>query len=1057
MGKKLLCSLLFLFALLSANGQASWEKFGQNRMQYRVFPWKYYDSTHFRAFYYEYGKGNAMFAVTLAEQELAHIVYMMGGRLNKKLNLVLYNSFGDYRQTNIGRKNDDINQANGGKVDVVGDQVPLYFNGDHAHLKRQIRRGIAKVIKDNMLFGDNLKDVVKNAVQMNLPEWYTLGYVSFIADEWTGEKDAELKNILSRELPKRRINDLALQHGNLFGHSFWQFVSQRYGENYISNLLYLTRYRKSVSNAIEIIFRKSAAEVYQEWEAFYFNLSLQAVNQTDSLAGRALYSAISIKQGAQISQVHASPSGREVAYVEKLDGQFTVYIKDVFYNKTYPIIEGGSRSLGEMADPDYPVLCWSPSGKKLAALYQQKNILYLRIFTTGKRIMEKRAIPSRKIERITGMCFMGDEHSMAITGIKKGQSDLYILAIKNNRLDPITNDIFDEKDPSFVQNGVSNGILFLSNRTTRFTNELTKSTSFSPNFNMFLWQPENGTNLTRLSQTNGTIHHPIQWGTEQFAYLEDKDGKVHRQIVSIVKSGVGPDTISVMPASPTPFSVLTQAFLTANSNVVEVNKSNNEIRVYRTHFDTLKKRDTAYHALLKRQQDSSVLEKPLEVKPEISEYLTPFDRDTTQSIVLDQIFANTQKSASRYQLFDSTTAILKPKPYQTTFYPDFIQTTLDNTLLFTRYQPISTQFNNIGLAGFLTSTLTDIMEDYKLTGGARLGIDLRSLDYFLQFANYRRRVDWGLLYYHSNTTEESLPPLPYYSPFLVLGKRGMDYFQANITYPFSMQKSLHLQTGVRYDRTRYLAQDQYSIEIPSSRQFWTVNRAEFIYDNTVNPMINIWKGSRVKFFGEYQYQLTSPNNGFTVIGYDARHYKTLYKNVILASRFAGSHSLSKTKVLYFLGGVDNPLISQFDQNTMRSPNEDYAFQTLATNLRGYKQGARNGSSYIVINEEVRLPVYNTFFKRPVKSGFVRNMQVVAFVDAGMGIRGIFPNGDNIVHDIRIQDPQSNVAVLINREAALGYGLGLRSRFLGYFIRADFAWNIEGSYRPVLHLSMATDF
>ena len=197
--------------------------------------------------------------------------------------------------------------------------------------------------------------------------------------------------------------------------------------------------------------------------------------------------------------------------------------------------------------------------------------------------------------------------------------------------------------------------------------------------------------------------------------------------------------------------------------------------------------------------------------------------------------------------------------------------------------------------------------------------------------------------------------------------------------------------------------------------------------------------------------------GFFNFGYDARNYITIYKNVILASRFAGSHSLGNAKVLYFLGGVDNPIISQFDYNTVVNIDDNYAFQTLATNLRGYKQGARNGSSYLVINEEIRLPIYNTFFKRPIKSGFIRNLQLIAFADGGVTMKGLFPTSENIINQIRIQDDQSNVAVYIDKTMALGYGLGLRTRFLGYFVRTDFAWNLGGGNKPMLHLSLATDF
>ncbi|HNF71641.1 MAG TPA: hypothetical protein PLP34_04460, partial [Chitinophagaceae bacterium] len=268
MMKRLLC-LFIAITLFSGvvSAQASWETFGQNRVQYRTFHWKYFDSTHFRVFYYDYGKDNAVYMLNQAEVELSHILYLMGGKLNRKLNIILYNSFGDYRQTNLGRKNDELNQANGGKVDVAGDNIPVFFDGDHRHLLVQVKRGIARVIKDNMLFGDNLKDVVKNAVKMNLPEWYTTGYVQFIAGEWTSNLQISMCDLVSEQ--KRKMSDLALDDPLLFGHGFWHFFAETYGDNAISNMLYLTRYRKTVNQALEMVCRKNAGDVFTECRAFF--------------------------------------------------------------------------------------------------------------------------------------------------------------------------------------------------------------------------------------------------------------------------------------------------------------------------------------------------------------------------------------------------------------------------------------------------------------------------------------------------------------------------------------------------------------------------------------------------------------------------------------------------------------------------------------------------------------------------------------------------------------------------------------------------------------------
>lgn len=1055
--------LLLIFILFSKNvlhAQASWETFGQNRVQYRTFEWNYFDSTHFRVFYYDKGKANAIYSLNSAEQELSHIVYMMGGRLNKKLNIIVYNTFGEYRQTNIGRQNEAINMANGGKVDVVGDNIVVYFNGDHNHLKKQIRKGIASVIKDNMLFGDNIKDVVKNAVKMNLPDWYTLGYVAYIADEWTPEKQQEVSELLKIK-SKDKFIDIAIANPTLIGHSFWQYIAEKYGENNISNLLYLTRYRKTVNNALETILKIPAKVIFNDWESYYLNKSI-----VDSTNNRNLLTEIKIKPNTIYSQHKVSTTGNEVAYVEKKDGEYKVMIQDVRYKKSYEVISGGLRSYKELSDPDYPMICWSPSGSKLAILYQKKNQIMLRVFTSGKRKMENKAIPSNRIERITGMCFMSDENSMAITGIKKGQSDLFKLTIRNSRIEAITNDLFDEKNPTFIQNGVINGILFLSNRTTNYIGENANSDDFNQHFNLFLYDPSKGNNLAQMSNTNQTIFDPIQWGQDDFSYIQEENGKLIRKISSIEKRGEQGDTFKVRSASPTPFSLLSQNYVQKLAQVIEINKSNKTYSIYATPIDKLNQLDEKY---FENHPDTVVLDSTLSLQTtsKYADYITPYStNDTSKNNTLNEIFLAKKLNGNRYQLFKGSINKIKPLKYLSTFYTNSIQTTLDNTLLFTRYQAFAyngAQYQNPPMSGFFTTSLTDVMEDYKITGGLRLGIDLNSIDYYLQFNSFRRRTDWGILYYHHKATNQydnrNVAP-PFFSPYPILGNVSLDYLQANATYPLDMLKSIRMQFGARYDKINIQAKDKYSIGIPSDKQFWMISKVEYVYDNTVSPLLNIWKGSRFKIFGEYQYKVNNGGKGFYNFGYDFRNYLSLYKNIILASRLAGAHSGGNAKILYFVGGVDNNVNPKFDQNTNIDYTQNYAFQSLATNLRGYNQGARNGNSYIVVNEEIRVPILNTFFKRPSKSAFLRNLQLITFTDIGSAWKGILPNAENIQNQNSVQDPNSPVTVFIENskyDFGLGYGLGVRSKLFGYFIRVDAAWNIEGIKKPLYYISLATDF
>ena len=88
------------------------------------------------------------------------------------------------------------------------------------------------------------------------------------------------------------------------------------------------------------------------------------------------------------------------------------------------------------------------------------------------------------------------------------------------------------------------------------------------------------------------------------------------------------------------------------------------------------------------------------------------------------------------------------------------------------------------------------------------------------------------------------------------------------------------------------------------------------------------------------------------------------------------------------------------------------------------------------------------------------MQLIVFTDIGSAWRGLLPNSDNIRTGNFVQDPNSPVTVYIesNRnDICWGYGTGFRTHVLGYFLRCDFAWNIEGNKKPQIYVSMATDF
>lgn len=109
-----------------------------------------------------------------------------------------------------------------GETKVVGNKVFVFFDGNHRHLRAQIREGVAGVLINSMLYGANLQEIVSNAVLLNLPAWYTSGLTAYCGEEWTTEQDDRLRDLLQtgryKTLPSTNLpgNTPVLQ-ATLFG------------------------------------------------------------------------------------------------------------------------------------------------------------------------------------------------------------------------------------------------------------------------------------------------------------------------------------------------------------------------------------------------------------------------------------------------------------------------------------------------------------------------------------------------------------------------------------------------------------------------------------------------------------------------------------------------------------------------------------------------------------------------------------------------------------------------------------------------------------------------
>jgi hypothetical protein len=1080
MRRLILLPLLLFVVFHFADAQMTIEQFGKNRLQYKMFDWRYLSSENFEIYYYDGGEDIAKEAAKFLEDEFERITDIIGYSPYTKTRIFLYNSATDLKQSNVG-----VNENNftvGGQTDFIKPQVEVAYPGLMTDFKNELVFKISHMLINDMMFGGSLSDMFQSSYLLTLPDWFIDGAARYIAYGWNIELDDFMRDHFINEDP-RKLNKYTGVEAMMIGHSVWNFIAEKYGRSHIANILNLTRIirneEKSISNTLGISFKNFISE----WLSFYSEISNYVLESYTAPDKDKIL--IKNKRDKFFNKLRVSPDGNYLAFTENKRGKYRVKISNLQGKKIKNAYVGGYKVINQEIDYDLPLISWIDNSNLaiISTRYGKNFMWFYNINTKNKQKKELTRLSNIKDFDVS------ESGNLAVVSADiEGQNDVFLISLRRNSIKRLTNDIYDDINPKFIPG--TSGVIFSSNRpndSLRVQSQIDIE-ALNSIFNLYIYDIDTSRNLLyKVTNTLSNNTNPIPVSTTEYYYLSDQQGikniykfdinkKIYTQVsnfrTSVKEYDIGPNKGGLVATMLNDMNTHVYYFpdfdynrnqftpQTRRQEIISAKYVAEKIRQRRESLkDSLNQAKTLEQNRIKEliQQRREQLQEQEPNAPQKEELPKSDEFIDTDNYVFDKEVvreAQGQESfLSQYRKFRRESEILGPFDYETLFSANNIVTSFV-------IDPL------LGFGIQLETQMNDLLENHRFYGGVLATTDLRSGNLFGEYQYLKYTIDFSARYERKSLYRSSGPSSQKYT---------LNKFEIGASLPLNVTSRISIKPF--YAVTRYFDLDPLVLITPppstitSSTIHYGGFKSEYTFDNSVTTGLNMLEGTRGKI-GYILYQgLNNVDKSFGNFYIDFRNYQKIHRGLVFATRFYYGRFFGANQQKYLLGGLNNWLFNSTNVSGETDPlynqpledNSNQLFMEFLTPLRGFNYNKFNGSNALLANFELRFPIIRYFVQGPITSNFFRNLLFVGFYDIGSAWTGKSPFAtENSVNTELIKNEGSPFQARIQNFKnpwLSSYGFGIRTVLLGYYVKFDMAYPIEDYevLSPRFFVSLGYDF
>ncbi len=1060
--------LLAVFIFLITAGNA-YSQFGQNKVQYKVFDWKYIQSKHFDVYFNQGGEYIAQFTAVAAESSLVSLENNIGYGIKNRVPIIVFNSHNEFQQNNA--VDEYLPEGVGGVTELFKNRIIVPFEGDYDKFRHVIHHELLHAYMNDLYYGGSIQNIISQNITLQFPGWFSEGmaeYQSLNGMDKANDmfiRDAVIYDYMP---PLDYIGGYLSYRG---GQSFFSWLADEYGKDKIGDLMIQIKALGDVDEGFKDVYNMDIEKLSEKWhkslkQTYWPDINTRqelndfAIRLTNSKDGDGFYN----------TAPSISPKGDKVVFISNRDNFFSVYLADIKSGKIIKkLISGNQTADFEELHLLTPGLCWSPNGKKIAISVKSgdKDAIYVIDVESG----DEQELPI-EFDGIFSVDWNPNNNSLVFRGDNSRQSDIWIYNLKTKGLQSVTNDLFTDVDPRWSKDGKK--IYFSSDRGD-YTNLNDTPKDFDMNAydyknkDLYVYDVENAI-LTQFTNDKHANESSVVSSIDgnKVMYVSDRNGIDNIWLRNLETNEDRPITNSIDPISLLSlsadgkrlvFSALNKGgydiFYLENPFDIDLNMKELPNTVFVQKMIDDKKKLTNVRDSLKFMSDSlfqlvkdSVLngEDFLAVSDSINSTVDTSKNKTLYgndvSLNLDPVKTDTVKESSshklklkerdrtKFQLTDNTNpdGSYKVNKYKIKFSPDLIYSNANYSSFY-------------GVQGIAQMAFSDVLGNHRIYVATSLVLDLKNSDYAFAYYYLPKRVDYGISAYHS-------------ARFLYVGRnfatsRLYRYrtFGGDLSISYPITKFKRFDGALSYN---HLSKENLDDPTePTQNLDFVLPAISYVHDNTLFGYTAPIKGTR--------YNLTlmgTPKIGkkgvsfFSAIA-DYRTYFELAENYNFVFRLNAGASLGKNPQRFYIGGTESWINYEIENNILPIENiNDFAFSTPVMPLRGYNYNYRSGSKFALMNAEFRFPLFRYLVLGVLPFGF-QNIQGVLFTDIGT----VWSNNKTLQFFENVNGSVKTKDLLI------GMGVGARLFFLYFPMKFDVAWkyDLQKFSKPNYMISIGADF